>query len=354
MTKHLLEPFMIRGKQMRNRVGLPPMVMFAFGNNQGLVTEKHIEHYRNIAQGGVGFIVQEATCVTAEGRLSDTQLGIWSDEQIPGLAAIVEAVHAEGCPIFLQIHHAGVISIAERPMAPSVFQARGKTGHAMSLAEIKQIQTAFVEAAKRAVRAGYDGVELHGCHSYLMSQFLNKNINKRDDIYGQERTRFVVEIFQQIKKVVPTDFIVGIRLGGFEATLEDAITHALILEAVGLDFLDISYGFSDQSVMSKPEGEPLKDIHYAAREIKKLVKIPVFAVNGIRSVQQAKDVLALTNVDAIHLGKNQLVDAFWIKKVEAGIQPGKCIDCVRCHHYTNPDNCPGRILLKHQAKHKNT
>ena len=346
MQKKLFEPFTIKGKMMRNRIGLPPLVLFAEGNDEGMVSEGHVQHYRSIAQGGVGFIVQEATCVTKEGRLGKTQLGIWDDAHVEGLKKIVDVVHQEGCPIFLQIHHAGLVSVNEDPMAPSVFSARGKTSHAMSLDEIKTVQDAFVAGALRAVKAGYDGIELHGCHTYLICQFLNRNVNTRTDIYGQDRTRFVVEIIERIKALVPKEFIIGIRMGGFEVTLDDALDHAKKLEEVGLDFLDVSYGFANQAIIEVPEGETLKDIHYAAKRIKEHVSIPVFAVNGIRTAQQAQQVVELTNVDAVHLGRNFLVDPNWAKKVMANIEPGKCIDCVRCHHYTDPTKCPGRILLQ--------
>ena len=348
--KTLFEPFTIKKTTFRNRIGLPPMVCFTMGNNQGLVSDQHIVHYREIAQGGVGFIIQEATCVLEDGRLSDTQLGMWNDQQLPGLQSLVQAVHAEGCPILVQIHHAGLISISSDPMAPSRFTARGKTSHEMSLEEIRQVQDAFVEAAKKAVVLGYDGIELHGCHSYLISQFYNRKVNQRQDEYGQDKNRFTLEILIRIKQVVPADFLVGIRLGGFEPTLEEAIEHARLLEQHGIDFIDVSYGFSGQEEIELPKNTTLKDIHYAAQQIKKAVKVPVFTVNGIRSKEDAEKILEESNVDALHLGKNHLVDPAWVNHIRSQQLAGKCLNCVRCMHYSKPELCPGRLLFQRLKK----
>ncbi|HEY8805228.1 MAG TPA: NADH:flavin oxidoreductase, partial [Clostridium sp.] len=123
------------------------------------------------------------------GNYQKKQLGIWEDDQIEGLKSIVNAVHEEDCPIFLQIHHAGVVGISEDPICPSAYEyksyAGSVVGHEMTLEDIKSIQNDFIDAARRAYKAGYDGVELHGCHAYLISQFLNKKVNKRTDEYGK-------------------------------------------------------------------------------------------------------------------------------------------------------------------------
>lgn len=132
---------------------------------------------------------------------------------MPGLRRITQAVHAEGCPIFVQIHHAGIVGIAEHALCPSAYQLGDKTGAEMSVEQIHAIQQAFIRAAQRAYQAGYDGVELHGCHRYLMCQFLNRRVNTRADVYGEHPEQFVLEILEGIRKTVPEDFVVGIRLG---------------------------------------------------------------------------------------------------------------------------------------------
>lgn len=347
----LSDSLKIRNFKIKNRICLPPMVCFCYNTStDGLSSEKNVEHYRQIAKGGVGLIIQEATCVNKEGRLSPTQLGIWDDKHIEGLHRITEAVHEENCRIFVQIHHAGIVGISDEPLCPSPYvlkdrNGQQKTGKEMTLQDIHDIQCDFVAAGKRAYLAGYDGVELHGCHSYLISQFLNHKVNRRQDDYGMDSTRFVTEIVDGIRKVTSDEFVVGIRLGGFEPTLFDSIRNATILEKNGIDFLNISYGFREETEPYAPVGYPCKDIIYAAGEIKKRVSVPVFAVNGIRTPEDANGVLAAVAVDMVDIGRSMLVDSNWANKALAGEEPGKCLDCAKCAWWEDQNKCAGRRLL---------
>jgi 2,4-dienoyl-CoA reductase-like NADH-dependent reductase (Old Yellow Enzyme family) len=350
MEKSLNEEFFIRNTRIRNRICVPPMVCFNWSDDNGYVTDKNVEHYRAIARGGAGLIIQEATCVTKEGRLHNTQLGIWDDSQVEGLKRITEAVHKEGCPIFVQIHHAGIVGINKDAFCPGYYTFRRgedeKIGRKMSLEDIKEIQKSFIQAGRRAYEAGYDGVELHGCHSYLISQFFNSRINKRDDVYGRAPERFTLEIMDGMRKLVPESFIIGIRLGAFEPTLEDGLWHAKALEDSGIDFLDISYGFSGEDEPFKPEGFPLKDIIYAAGEFKKQSRVPVFAVNGLRIPEDAIEALRLTDVDMVDIGRSILVDYNWSRKALEGKVTGRCLDCRVCQWRIDPERCAGRLKMR--------
>jgi 2,4-dienoyl-CoA reductase-like NADH-dependent reductase (Old Yellow Enzyme family) len=327
------------------------MVLYGHAGDQGMVTEAHIAHYRDLAQGGAGLLIQEATCVDRGGRLRGDQLGIWQDDQIPGLREIVEAVHREGCPIVLQLHHGGVVGIGPEHLCPSPYRYQGKNGpvlgQEMTLADIARIREAFIQGGRRAYLAGYDGVELHGCHSYLLCQFLNPRVNHREDQYG-DPLRLVVEIFQGIRAVTAPDFTVGIRLGGFEPDLESALAHAQGLNQVGLDFLDISYGFGgemDTAVLGDPT---LPDIIRAAQAIRQRVSIPVLGVGGIRMPEDAQRVLDATDLDMVDVGRSQLVDPQWANKARAGETPGRCLDCRECQWRIYPDRCPGRIQINRE------
>ena len=350
MKKQVSDTFSIRNTMIRNRICVPPMVVYNWSDGSGYVDDKHVEHYRQLAHGGAGLIIQEATCVTAEGQLAQTQLGIWEDGQIAGLRRITQAVHAEGCPIFVQIHHAGIVGIAEHALCPSAYQLGDKTGAEMSVEQIHAIQQAFIRAAQRAYQAGYDGVEPHGCHRYLMCQFLNRRVNTRADVYGEHPEQFVLEILEGIRKTVPEDFVVGIRLGAFEPTLEDGIRHAKILEQHGIDFLDISYGFTEEQETEKPAGFPYKDIVYAAGEIKKQVSVPVFAVNGIRTPEDARGALELTQVDMIDVGRGSLANPNWAADALAGRETDTCLDCSVCQWRIDPARCAGRLLHEKRQK----
>lgn len=345
----LFESFYIKDLKIQNRICVPPMVCYNWVKEDGLAVSKNIEHYRAVARGGAGLIIQEATCVDPEAKLSKDQLGIWEDRQIDGLREIVSAVHKEGCPIFLQIHHAGVNGSGEYLLCPSDYEmdkdGEKRIGHEMTEEEIHKVQDQFVKAAVRAYEAGYDGVELHGCHKYLMCEFFNSRVNNRTDEYGRHPEKFALEILEKIKKEVPESFVVGIRLGAFEPALKDGIRHAELLEKHGIDFLDISYGFSGEDEPCAPEEFPYKDVIHAAGEIKKHVSVPVFAVNGIADAWMAEDILERTGVDMVDVGRGVLVNYNWANDAKEGKDTGRCLHCRECQWRVDAEKCAGRVLL---------
>lgn len=352
--KKLFSEFNIKNVKMKNRICIPPMVVgFA---QEGYVAPENVERYKKLAQGGAGLIIQEATCINIDGRLSPKQIGIWSDDQIEGLKSIVDAVHEENCSIFVQIHHAGVVGISENPLCPSPYEynnfGKSVVGREMTIDDIKSIQSDYIEAARRAYEAGYDGIELHGCHGYLISQFLNKKVNKRTDEYGKNPENFVIEILEGIRKVTPKEFVVGIRLGGFEPTIEAGLHYAKILEENGIDFLDISYGFFSEQEMHVAEGYKLSNAVYAAEQIKREVSVPVFAVNGIYSAETAEDVLNETNVDMVDIGKGALINPNWANDAKEGNDTGKCLSCAKCMWFGQSETCPGKIIFDRNSAQK--
>ncbi len=345
--KRLFTAWNLKGHEIKNRVCVPPMVCFGWSDDRGMVTERNIGHYRAIAKGGAGLIIQEATCINRQGRLSLDQLGIWEDEQISGLKKITEAVHEEKVPILIQIHHAGVVSATEDRVCPSEYTCvqKGieKRGRALSVEEIHRVEEEFIEAARRAYQAGYDGVELHGCHSYLLSQFMNRRVNKRNDEYGPDGMEILWRILEGIRKVTPPEFIVGIRLGAFEPELSDGIKHAKWLEAHGIDFINVSYGFDLEARREKPDGYPFAEAVYGAKKIKEAVSVPVFAVYGIQDGETAEAVLQDTNVDMVNIGRGVLVNYQWANDVKEGRDPGKCLYCSTCMWRVDADRCAGRL-----------
>lgn len=347
--------FKLKNVEIRNRICVPPMVTRFSEPDTGIVELGTIEHYRKIAKGLPGLIIQEATCVNKNGRLMDRQLGIWNDTQMEGLKKIVDAVHAEGCAVFVQLHHAGVVGINEQPLCPSKYSyalpdGNIRIGKEMTLAEISEIQTDFVESGVRAFKAGYDGIELHGCHEYLICQFLNKKVNTRNDDYGKYPEKFVMEIIKRIRERTSPDFVIGIRLGGFESTLKDAIQNAVKLEQGGIDFIDVSYGFSKEQESFVPANYSFIDIIYAAEMIKKSVHIPVFAANGIISSEMAEDILTKTEVDMVDVGRGFIVNSNWMKDAIDKKDTGKCLHCKMCKLFVEPDKCPGKIVFEKNKK----
>lgn len=351
-VRSLLDPVTIGSITTRNRICIPPMVLYGHAGDDGMVTDAHVRHYEALAKGGAGLIIQEATCVTKEGRLRGDQLGIWQEGQLPGLRRIVEAVHGQGCPIFVQLHHAGVVGIGPQRLCPSAYEFRGKdgtvTGQAMTEQEVARVRDAFIQAGRRAYLAGYDGVELHGCHSYLLCQFLNRRVNRRRDRYGEQPETLLLEILAGIREQTSPEFAIGVRLGGFEPTLADAVEHAQVLERGGAEFFDVSYGFAGEMDKTAPGDPALPDTVRAADAIAGAVGVPVFAVGGIRLPRDGERVLARTRVQMVDVGRSALVDPDWPNKAAAGILPGKCLDCRVCQWRIDPSRCPGRRRQEEQ------
>ena len=347
--RQLFQPLTIHNLTLKNRISVPPMVVYHWADDTGTVTDRQTEHYREMAKGGAGLIIQEGTCVERTGRLTDTQLGIWEDGHIEGLKRITDAVHQYHTPIFVQLHHAGVFGFMEDTVCPSditcTVKGKEKQARALTIEELHRIQHSFVTAAERAVKAGYDGVEIHACHNYLISQFYNTLVNRRTDVYGKQPSLFALEIIGEIRRRVPESFVIGVRLGAFEPTLADSIAHAVELEENGVDFLDISYGFEQRSYPEKPENYPFSDRIYAAQEIRKRVSIPVFAVGGIASAEQAEEILQKTGVDMVDIGRGTLVNPNWAIDAKSGRDVGTCLYCKTCMWRVNSDKCPGRKLF---------
>ena len=347
--KQLSDSFQMGPVTVKNRIAVPAMVCFDWTDDSGRVTDRHLAHYRALAQGGAGVIFSEAVCITKRGRLHNTQLGLWEDEQMEGWKRLADACHEYGVPFLAQIHHAGINGIDDVADCPSDYtpaHAHHTPGKEMSLDRIVYIRNAFVKTALRCKAAGLDGVELHGCHGYLLSQFMSRKINHRTDEYGEDDTLFVKEILESIRIACGPDFCVGIRLAAFEPTMEDGFRHAKAL-APYVDFLDISYGI-DSDVSGCPADFPYRPSFYAAMKIKEMLPdMPIFCVDMITSGEMAKGALELTQIDGIDVGRGHLVNYNFASDTLAGRDTGTCLHCKGGCSWGptgNPDNpCPGKM-----------
>lgn len=344
---------------IKNRIVMPPMVTFDYLEEDGLVTEEHIKHYEERAKGGVGLIIVEATCVNSKGRLSNKQLRVWSDEYIEGLSKIAEVCHKYGAKVLVQIHHAGLEtpkSASEDIVAPSAyegksnFDGRDVSARALTIDEIHSLQKDFLEAAVRVKKAGFDGIELHGAHSYLISQFFSPLANKREDSYGGSlinRTRFAVEIIEKIRENLGTDFIIGCRMGCNEPDLETSIKIAQELEKAGADLINVSSGFvaptgiAPSDVPEVPEAFNYNFIVYGGTEIKKNVSIPVIVINDIKTPEQANCLIENDLTDFVALGRALLVDAEWVNKAGKNEKINLCLGCKFCAWFKSGKACAG-------------
>jgi len=318
------------------------MVCFGWSKDDGIVSQEHVNHYEALAKGGAGLIVVEATCVTKSGRLADTQLGIWSDEHILGLKKIADVCHRHQAVVLIQIHHAGFKtppSVTQSPMAPSEY----KGARALTFDEIQGIKEDFIAAALRAKEAGFDGVELHGAHGYLISQFLSPVINKRNDMYGgsfSAMMEFPRQIIKGIKEKTGKDFILACRMGCNEPDYEEGIEIAREYEKLGVDLLHVSAGIPGQELPKAPEDFEYNWIVYGGTLIKQNVNIPVIVVNDIRTPQRAEYLIENNLADFAAIGKGHLVDPEWSLKAQSNLEIISCIKCPKCQWFVDGKHCP--------------
>lgn len=342
----LFDSYIIKNQKIKNRIVLPPMVCFGWTDDRGFVCDRHVKHYEKIAESGTGLIILEATCINKDARLSDTQLGIWSDNHIEGLSRIAAACHKHGAVVLIQIHHAGFMSprtVIENTLVLSDFVTKRFNARSMTIKELREIQQDYTRAAIRAEKAGFDGIELHGAHSYLINQFMSPIANKRTDEYGGDlagRSRFALEIIKDIKKSVNKDFIIDYRMGGNEPTLEEGIEVAKVLENAGVDILNVSSGINFEITPEAPEGFPYHWIVYNGTQIKRNVNIPVIVVFGIDTPEKAAYLIDNDMADFVAIGKGQLADHSWTRHAMEKEAIAACLKCPNCSWLVNGENCP--------------
>lgn len=346
---YLYSEIKVKDRVIKNRIVLPPVVRFGWSDDNGFVSARHIEHYEKIAKSGTGLIILEATAIRKEGRLALSQLGIWSDEQIEGLSKIVAACRKHGAEVLIQIHDAGMKTaqgVTEDIVGPSDITRKGVTARALTKEEIYEIKNRFVEAAKRAEKAGFSGIEIHGAHNYLLDQFMSPITNKREDEYGgslENRMRFALEVIEGIKEAVSPEFIIGYRFGGNAPTLGEGRIIAKALENKGVDLLHVSWGIFDEITTEVPAGFQYNWIVYLGTEIKKEIGIPVIVVNGIRTPKEASYLIENDLADFVALARAHLADPEWAHKALNGGEIKTCLHCRRCQWYVDGDKCPRNI-----------
>lgn len=308
----LFSEYSIKNLKLKNRIAMAPMCMFC-AKEDGKVTDFHILHYATRAVGGTGLIMVEATAVSPEGRISSADLGIWSDEHLEGLSELVYRVHQNGAKIGLQIGHAGRKCRAEGMMieAPSAiaFDEESEVPREMTKEDIAETVNEFREAAIRADKAGFDIIQIHAAHGYLLSEFLSPLTNKREDEYGgssEKRARILGEVVAAVRGVWK-DKPIEIRVsaedyadGGNEA--EDLAEIINFIKAEGVDSVNVSTG-GVVSVM--PKAYPGYQVAHA-KLIREKTGLPVVAGGLILSAEQAEKLIANEEIEQVYFGRELL------------------------------------------------
>jgi 2,4-dienoyl-CoA reductase-like NADH-dependent reductase (Old Yellow Enzyme family)/thioredoxin reductase len=339
----LFEPVRINTLELKNRILMPAMVT-NYGNSDNTVSDRLIAYHAARATGGFGLNIVENFAVHPSGKAFAAVLGLWEDSFIPGCMALTEAVHAAGGKIFAQIYHAGSQTTARvigaQPVAPTALlhPLNGTLPRALTKEEISGIVEAFGQAARRAREACFDGIEVHGSHGYLISQFMSTYTNRRADEYGGDllgRLLFPREILACIRKQVGDDFPVIIRIAGDERvsdgrTIEESKIAAKILEEAGYDGFHITTATTATQHYIVPSyyiGAAL-NVDYA-RQIKKIVTKPVITTGGIYDPFLAELILAEGRADIIGMGRASIADPELPNKIRAGAVEDIC-PCVGC------------------------
>lgn len=317
--KDLFSPFKIKELELKNRIAMSPMCMYSVDKKDGIATDWHYIHYVSRAIGGTGFIMIEMTDVEPDGRISDYDLGLWSDEQVPALAKIVDAIHQQGAKVGIQIAHAGrKAEDAKVPVAPSAipFDENSKTPRALTTEEVKGMVEKFRLAVRRAVEAGFDSIELHGAHGYLIHQFHSPLTNKREDEYGKDLTKFGREIIQAAKAEMPADMPLMMRISAKEYVeggygINESIEFSRVYQEAGVDMFDISSGGESQITAGGRPGTHAAYQAPLARKIKEALEVPVMAVGRLDDPILANTIIGNEEADLIAIGRGMLRNPYW-------------------------------------------
>jgi len=355
---HLFSPIAIGNCEIANRICHVPTDISS-ANADGSVNQRVIAYHEQVAKGGCGFIIVGAsTPDRATGRPTVTCISVDEDPMIPGLAELAEAMHRHGARCAVQIQHPGrqaawprkdLISATDQvvdlpgsaghEVVYAEATAKGKAIRAMTVEEIYELVEKFAEGAWRVQQAGFDAVELHGAHGYLIAQFMSPFVNRRNDRFGGSfinRMRFVLEIVGRIRYKCGRDFPIGVRYSGEEwvegaRTLEESVKVACLLEQHGVDFLDISAGtFEAPAAVMDPMYYPQGWNTYTAEEIKKHVAVPVVTSHTLRDPAYCEKILAAGKTDLVGMSRQMIADPYWAAKALARKpeQIRKCISCL--------------------------
>jgi len=353
----LLGPGIIGKVETRNRIVLSPMVR-NYATPEGFVTRQLIDHYASLARGGIGLIIVEATFVERSGKGFYQQLGIHDNRCITGLNELVDAVKEYGSRVSIQLHHAGrqtdIATSGMAVVAPSPIPCPVSEGSPkeLTIGEINKLVEAFAQAARRAKQAGFDAVELHGAHGYLVNQFLSPNTNQRTDKYGgnlEGRATFLLEIISRTRELVGKDFAVTARINADDyvaggMTITECQELARILEKVGIDALNITAGTYECMLddrITSPFGmistyAPRGQLIALAEQVKEVVNIPIITVGAI-TPEIGEKALRDGKADFIAMGRALIADPGLATKLRTGarrdIRP-----CIRCN-----EMCIGRL-----------
>lgn len=344
----LFTPTKLRGVTLRNRIVISPMCQYSA--HEGIVNDWHLVHLGKLASGGAGMVFTEAAAVAREGRITHGDIGLWADEQVPPLRRINAFMKSQGAVPAVQLAHAGRKASMQRPWhgngpLDDTDRARGEDvwpivapsaipmdqgwlePHALSLAEITDLRAHWKAATQRALAAGFEALEVHGAHGYLLHEFLSPLSNKRDDAYGgsfDNRIRLALEIAGDVRALWPDHLPLFFRISSVDGvdggwTLEDSIALGRRLKAVGVDVIDCSSGgLMGSATAARVKRYPGFQVPYAAA-IREATGMTTMTVGLILEAEQAEAILQKGEADLIAIGREALFNPHWPLHAEAAL-----------------------------------
>lgn len=322
---YLLQPLNNSKLKLNNRLVYPPMAT-AKSNEDGKVTQGLLDYYDEKSHGGyVSLFIIEHSYITPQGKASRGQLSLESDDTLDGLKKLADVIHKNGSKAVIQINHAGSAAKSDGTgleiVGPSSIAHPRHTDIPKELTkeEIKEIVNNFKDAAKRVKEAGFDAVEIHSAHGYLLNQFYSPITNKRTDEYGGNllnRIRIHLEVIKAVKEAVGSDFPILLRLGACDymeggTTIEDSKKAAVEFEKAGVDILDISGGLLGYINPNNKEQGYFSEITEALKEV---ISLPVILTGGITEAEAAENLVASGKTDLVGIGRAMLKDSLWAEK----------------------------------------
>lgn len=310
--------YTLKNTNLKNRIVMPPMCMYS-SDETGMANDFHYTHYVTRAIGAVGLIILESTGVVENGRTTDNDLGIWDDKHIDGLKKIVNGVKKYGSKIAIQLNHGGrkYTGTASQAVAPSAvkFDERSTLPKELTRDDIKEIVLNFKEAAKRADKAGFDAIEIHGAHGYLIHQFLSPLSNLRKDEYGgdiKNRIRFLKEILEAVTEVWPKEKAILLRVSAYDYK-EGGITLNDMIEIINeiKEYIDIVHVSTGGLIPVEINAYPGYQVNYSSI-IKEKCNIPTIAVGLITDINMAEEIISNGRADLVAVGRELLRNPYFV------------------------------------------
>ena len=348
----LTQPKMLGKHELKNPVTGASINLRNFARCDGRINDRHRKMYEEYGNSGMAMIVSDAMNVHEECQSYRTTIGIWDDSQIPDLSELAGLIKKDGALAIAQIAHRGANCFGGKKLSDA------------PLLRLLALQQDFIDAAVRAQKAGFDGVEVHCVHVFLLSQILSPITNDITWKYSgslEKRAQYVVEIIKGIREKCGDDFLIGCRMACNEPDLATSIKIAQILEKAGVEYISVSSGVDttlQQGGMDDnfdlgvevPADFPYTKRVYGAWKIKENVNIPVIAANGIHTAEIARDVLEKGYADFVAVARPRLADPNWYNKIAKGEEPNKCFKCKVCFWLFDETRCPARKKLAQEEQ----